>query len=286
MNREESFKQYLRLKGMSPLSIRAYVYYFRKFKGLQDFNQAYINKFVLWNGNSAPVRAFISNLKAWILAEKDLLQLSKMEEEDVRNAELIKKTGARKRDLPEVLTEIEVKKLINAFEDYRSALMCCYNFYLGLRVHELTEMKLTDFQVDWKEIKEMYLNKVKMPVAEIRITGKRQKTRIEFVHSWLLEKTYDFFKGRELLLDRGMWLIGDRRWQIILKKHSINTLGKAITPHTLRHSCATWLYVTHNWNLKEIADYLGHESISTTEKYTHIHKRELKEKNIKIFEGF
>jgi integrase/recombinase XerD len=71
--------------------------------------------------------------------------------------------------------------------------------------------------------------------------------------------------------------MGDRHWEKLIEKSSIKALGYKINPHTLRHSCATYL-LENGWDIKEVQEYLGHESIMSTEIYLHINKGRLKEK--------
>ncbi len=282
---KEMFEEFLKLKGLSVLSMKAYLYYLGKFGGLDNFNQKYINRFVLQEGNHPPVRAFINNLRTCILTNGSS-ELS-IYIEGAGKVELPKKTGAKKKDLPDILHEEEVLKVESGFSNERNKIMLHLNFYLGLRVNELVNIGLFDFQVNWDDVKSAVVNGSDLIDVSLKIRGKRSKERMEYVSGKLLKRIYLWLMERDIGGSEGentpIFDIGERRWQILLKKASISTIGKDIHPHTLRHSCATWLLKVHKWDLKYIAEYLGHDSVSTTEIYTRIENEDLKDKCSSIY---
>ena len=71
--------------------------------------------------------------------------------------------------------------------------------------------------------------------------------------------------------------IGIRRWEDIIAKCSKKAIDRRINPHLLRHSSATFLEEM-GLSISEIAEFLGHESISTSQIYIHINKERLKSK--------
>ena len=180
--------------------------------------------------------------------------------------------------LPEVLTLEEVDRLqqaidLSKWEGQRNKAIIEVLYSCGLRVSELVTLKLSDLYLD-----EQFL----------RVTGKGQKTRlvpispvaIKQLQLWFVdrnamnikpgEEDYVFLNRREAHLTRTMILI------MIKRLGQEAGIAKTISPHTLRHSFATSL-LEGGADLRSIQAMLGHESIGTTEIYTHISTTTLRE---------
>ena len=173
--------------------------------------------------------------------------------------------------LPEVLSTAEVDLLEQAidltkWEGHRNRAIIEVLFSCGLRVSELTNLKLSNLYVD-----EQY----------IRVMGKGSKERLvpispralDELNCWFAdrnemkikpgEEDYVFLNRRGHHLTRTMILI-------MIKRYALEAgIKKTISPHTLRHSFATSL-LEGGADLRAIQAMLGHESIGTTEIYTHI----------------
>ena len=173
--------------------------------------------------------------------------------------------------LPEVLSPEEVDRLENSidlskWEGHRNRAIVEVLFSCGLRVSELVNLKLSNLY-----LKEQYL----------RVVGKGSKERlvpispraIQELNFWFIkrnlmrvkpgEEDYVFLNRRGAHLTRTMILI-------MIKRQAVEAgITKTISPHTLRHSFATAL-LEGGADLRAIQAMLGHESISTTEIYTHI----------------
>ena len=173
--------------------------------------------------------------------------------------------------LPEVLSAEEVDMLENSidlskWEGQRNRAIIEVLFSCGLRVSELVNLKLSNI---YKE--EQY----------VRIMGKGSKERLvpispkalEEIKKWTYdrnlmtikpgEEDYVFLNRRGAHLTRTMILI------MIKQQAELAGITKTISPHTLRHSFATAL-LEGGADLRAIQAMLGHESIGTTEIYTHI----------------
>ena len=180
--------------------------------------------------------------------------------------------------LPEVLTLEEVDRLqqaidLSKWEGQRNKAIIEVLYSCGLRVSELVTLKLSDLYLD-----EQFL----------RVTGKGQKTRlvpispvaIKQLQLWFFdrnamsikpgEEDYVFLNRRGAHLTRTMILI------MIKRLGQEAGIAKTISPHTLRHSFATSL-LEGGADLRSIQAMLGHESIGTTEIYTHISTTTLRE---------
>jgi integrase/recombinase XerD len=173
--------------------------------------------------------------------------------------------------LPEVLTTAEVDALeksidVSKWEGHRNRAIIETLFSCGLRVSELVNLKLSN----------LYINE-----KFIRVFGKGAKERLVPISNnaikelkWWFddrchmnikpgEEDYVFLNRRGFHLTRTMILL-------MIKKQALEAgIQKTISPHTLRHSFATAL-LEGGADLRAIQTMLGHESIGTTEIYTHI----------------
>ncbi|MBN1111759.1 MAG: tyrosine recombinase XerD [Bacteroidales bacterium] len=183
------------------------------------------------------------------------------------------------RHLPDVLSMEEVDKLIAAIdlsknEGHRNRAIIETLFSCGLRVTELVELKISN---------------IKFSDEYIIVTGKGDKQRlvpispkaITDINNWLLDRKQmsninDHDRDILFLNRRGKKLTRVMIFTIIKDLAKLAGINKNISPHTLRHSFATEL-INRGADLRAIQEMLGHESISTTEIYTHLDTSQLKE---------
>lgn len=182
------------------------------------------------------------------------------------------------KHLPEVLSTAEVDMLedsidLSKWEGQRNKAIIEVLFSCGLRVSELITLKLSNLYIEERFI---------------RVTGKGSKERlvpisgkaIKELNYWFIdrnnmkikpgEEDYVFLNRRGAHLTRTMILI------MIKRQAEAAGITKTISPHTLRHSFATAL-LEGGANLRVIQEMLGHESIATTEIYTHVDTTKLRE---------
>lgn len=183
------------------------------------------------------------------------------------------------RKLPEVLTVAEIDALIASIdvskpEGHRNRAIIETLYSCGLRVSELVELRIS----------ELFFEE-----GFIRVIGKGNKQRlvpvsksVETAVSWYMEhqrKKLDIKKGEEnivFLNRRGSRLTREMIFTIIKQAAISIGLKRKISPHTFRHSFATHL-LEGGANLRAIQEMLGHASITTTEIYTHLDQRFLRE---------
>jgi len=183
------------------------------------------------------------------------------------------------RKLPEVLTMDEIDALIAAVdvskpEGHRNRAMLETLYSCGIRVSELVNLKLSDLFFE-----EGY----------VRVIGKGNKERlvpvsttVEREINWYINhqrKDMNIGKGDEYIVflnRRGRRLTRVMIFTIIKQLAEAIGLQKNISPHTFRHSFATHL-LEGGANLRAIQEMLGHESITTTEIYTHMDQRFLRD---------
>ncbi|WP_315548415.1 site-specific tyrosine recombinase XerD [Prevotella koreensis] len=182
------------------------------------------------------------------------------------------------KHLPEVLSIEEVDMLeatidCSKWEGQRNRAMIEMLFSCGLRVSELVTLKLSDLYLDERFI---------------RVLGKGNKERLVPISPRAIDELYMWFDKRNtmkikpgeedyvFLNRRGAHLT--RTMVLIFIKDYARDAGirKTISPHTLRHSFATSL-LEGGADLRAIQAMLGHESIGTTEIYTHVSTKTLRE---------
>lgn len=173
--------------------------------------------------------------------------------------------------LPEVLSTAEVDLLeqaidLSKWEGHRNRAIIEVLFSCGLRVSELTNLKLSNLYIE-----EQY----------IRVMGKGSKERLVPISPRALDELNYWFANRNVMkIKPGEedYVFLNRRGQhltrtmilIMIKRYAVEAgIKKTISPHTLRHSFATSL-LEGGADLRAIQAMLGHESIGTTEIYTHI----------------
>ena len=186
------------------------------------------------------------------------------------------KTGKK---LPEFLTIEEIELLVNQIdrskkEGERNLAIIEVLYGCGLRVTELIELKISE--IYWKE-------------GFIRIIGKGNKERLvplgkiasKHLKIYLNEirvhqKVKDLFVDHVFINKNGSKISRVMIFKIVKKLTEKAGIQKNISPHSLRHSFATHL-VEGGADLRSVQEMLGHQSITTTEVYTHLDKNYLKQ---------
>ena len=177
------------------------------------------------------------------------------------------------RMLPDTLTVEEIDALlatfdINTAKGCRDSAIVEVLYSCGLRVSELTSLRLSD----------LFFGE-----GYVRVVGKGDKQRIVPVSSAARDKIQLYMEFRKpkhsseqtlFLNNRGTPLTRVMVFNIIRGAANIAGITKQISPHTLRHSYATHL-LEGGANIREVQELLGHQSIVTTEIYTHLDGKRL-----------
>lgn len=197
---------------------------------------------------------------------------------DANPAEVVE-AGTKGIKLPRVLSEDEVVLLLNqpditTAEGFRDRTMLEVLYATGMRVSELINLTLDRVDLNMKyiiafgkgskerivplgsvaaEFLQQYLEKVRP-----KLTHEDRNTNIVFLA----------FGGHELTRQRF--------WQIIRAYGRKANINKALTPHILRHSFATHL-LDNGADLRSVQELLGHSDISTTQIYTHLTNKRLRD---------
>ena len=164
------------------------------------------------------------------------------------------------KTLPIVLSEKEIGDLLNATENIKHKAILMLAYSAGLRLSELTNVKITDIDS----------NRMQIRIEQ----GKGKKDRYTLLAVKLLailREYFVLFKPKEWLFegaDGGQYSV--RSIQAIMKDATKKAgIKKKVSVHTLRHSFATHL-LENGTDLRYIQSLLGHSSSKTTEIYTHI----------------
>ena len=257
------FVQWLELEGRKtmPLSIQ-----------MNDLTQ-----FILWAnqlGLEASTQArLISGLRAFY---KYLLVEDLMENDPT---ELLESPRMR-RKIPEVLSVHEVQAMLQAVDlsdpqGQRNRAMLEMLYACGLRVSELVNLRLTQLFLDANFLKVLGKNNKERLVPIGAEAVKYLQIYLENVRN--LQKNIKKEADNVVFLNRRGEKMSRVMVFLLVKEFAVKAgISKNISPHTFRHTFATHL-VEGGADLKAVQDMLGHESITTTEIYTHLDTEYLKE---------
>ena len=186
------------------------------------------------------------------------------------------------KPLPKFLTIGEVNNLLEkkkeskeSFTKTRDQAILELLYATGIRISELVSLNLEDI-----DIKEQL----------IRVKGKGKKERIVPFGSIALKRIKEYLQLRKtkkpkddsLFINRFGKRISQRYIQMMLKKQLlIKGINDEITPHSLRHSFATHL-LSMGADLRTIQELLGHASLNTTQRYTHLNLKQIIEEYKKV----
>ncbi len=283
---KNGFDAYLRLeRNLSVNSIYAYLADLEKLEGFveehypglqpKNIEKQHLFEFAAYIGKSQGKRSqarIISGVRAFF---KYLL----MEDLIVNNPASALETPRLDRKLPDFLTLQEVDSIIAAIdlskpEGTRNKAIIETLYGAGLRVSELINLKISNIF-----FKDEFL----------LITGKGNKQRIvpigrealRYINLYIETARRDTpptpgYEDILFLNNRGKILSRVMVFSIVKNLCKAARIGKNVSPHTFRHSFATHL-VEGGADLRAVQDMLGHESIITTEIYTHLDRKYLRE---------
>lgn len=281
----ENFKNYLKLeRGLSINSIKSYEYDIVQFKNFiienkidespKKCSKSTVKRYLyknLSNKNTRSQARSISALKGFF---NYLLFEGKINSSPLNDIESPK----IENKLPEVLTEDEIKRLISSVKidsefGQRNKAIIEVLYGTGIRVSELTELKISNIffneniiKVTGKGNRERFVPLGKIASIEIKkYLNDREKLKVDSKFSDIL------FLNRY-----GRQLTRSMIFKVINDSSKNAGIDKKISPHTLRHSYATHL-LKNGADLRTIQLILGHESITTTEIYTHLDTFHLEE---------
>ncbi len=280
----QNFQEYLSVeKGLSENSIFSYRYDLNKFKSYLEKQQIDflevqtkdIMKFLMEEKNR---KISSKTLAREVVAIRQFYKYLRDEKQVDYNPTDKIGTPEVMRAIPDHLTIQEVDELFLAIDEeniYELRDKCIFEllYSAGLRISEACNLRMTDIDMD---------------SGMITVEGKGGRERLvpfgekslKILRSYLEKSRPEILKARNceylFVSKKGSYINRKSVWRLLniyIKRTGIN---KKVTPHTLRHSFATQLVENHAI-LREVQELLGHIDISTTQIYTHMANKTLKE---------
>lgn len=282
------FRQYLVYeKGLSPKSVEAYLHdvlLLEDFLGntpienatFEDLQQ-FLKHLYKADYNARSQARIVSGMRAFY---RYLIYASVREDDptELLDAPII---GMH---LPDVLTVEEIQNIMDVIdlstpEGHRNRAMVEVMYGCGLRVSELVTLRLSNLFFD---------------DGFIKVVGKGNKERLIPIGKTAINAVNQYVEGKRKLLKikkgeedyvflnrRGAHLTREMVFMLVKKWVAAAGIDKTVSPHTFRHSFATHL-IEGGADLRAVQEMLGHESITTTEIYTHLDQDYLRT-NIALF---
>lgn len=266
-------------RGLSQNTVLAYendiLGFFDYFKNIEDPNEIKRIHFSEYTVYLAQNGLLSSSVTRKIASIKGFFRFLAANKEIKSNPSLSVSSPKIPKKLPKVISYEEIEKLLKNRLTIKEKAVFELLYATGLRVSEL--VNLTVKNVDFK-------------TGLIRTTGKGSKDRIVPMGKKAKEALSRYMKERNLLLKAKMGsgaesdyiFLNDksekisRQWVYNFIKKQGETINKTISPHTIRHSFATHL-LENGADLRAVQELLGHRSVVTTQLYTHISKKRLRE---------
>lgn len=273
------YLEYLELeKGLSQNTIDAYrrdLYDFvSNVISIEEIDRIFINSYIreLKERNLAPTSVIrkVASIRGFFKWATSMEILKKNPASTLEQPKIPQK-------LPKVISLSEVEKILHSGLNELQSVIVELLYSCGLRVSELVNLKINDIDLNSKYV---------------RCFGKGSKERIIPIGKKAIEVLENYFPIRNLVLKKNnlstkKLLISDdgrllNRQDIYSFIHARGKIiNKNISPHTLRHSFATHL-LENGADLRVVQELLGHSDVSTTQLYTHISKKRLKEVYFRI----
>lgn len=284
---KKGFKNYLKLeRSLAKHSVDAYLHDIDKVCQYLEVNDKPLMPLQVQTKDLKDMLVWINNLGMLATTQARLISGVKAFYKYLVMEDFLKQSPAELieapktiRKLPDVLTVLEIEELIGALdlskpENTRNKAMLETLYSCGLRVSELIGLRLSNF----------------FPEDEfIKITGKGNKERLVPIGSTAIKNIeiyrdtvrnkLDIVNGNEdfIFLNRRGTKLSRTSVFTLIKNLALKIgLQKDISPHTFRHSFATHL-IEGGADLRAVQEMLGHESITTTEIYTHLDRDFLKQ---------
>lgn len=281
----EEFMQYLSVeKGLARNTLESYRRDIRsclnflqqeKKNSIQEIDRALVVKYLSLLKEKGKATATISRN---IASLRSFFSFLVQENVITDNPSLQIETPRIEKKLPRVLTSKEVDRLLSQPRNdnvigLRDKAMLELLYASGIRVSELVSLNISDFNPE---------------VGFLRCTGKGMHERIVPIGSMAIQNVQEYLQRcrprlikkdveRSLFVNQhGKRLTRQGFWKILKKYASKSKINGVITPHTLRHSFATHL-LENGADLRSVQEMLGHSDISTTQIYTQITRRKIRE---------
>lgn len=222
----------------------------------------YFNKWISKNNNNV-ARSFIKKFIEFLYDYKY---------NDFLNYRVPKIKGRREKKEKIVLHKDQIINLADSVKSKQLKLMILLSFYLGLRKTEMINLCLKDLDFDNQVVKIRSEFAKGKKFREIPMPEPVAELLIDYFNGFNNDIIMEAFKQNKKLFNRSLaW------WYKHLTKETKKMFGISYYPHSLRRSCGTYLK-SIGWDLQEIAEYLGHDDIKSTQIYAILAKDTIKNK--------
>lgn len=280
LNFVSDYLSYLEIeRGLSQNTISAYkndlflfFEYFNKINTIEEVKRSHLSEYIKYLGqthcNPATITRKIASIKGFFRYMCSTCEIKS-------NPSLSIATPKVSKKLPKVINIDEIEKIFKEKMNLREQAVFEMLYATGLRVSELVELEIKN--IDFKN-------------NSIKTLGKGAKERIIPFGKKAKAALNAYFKEREVVLkistsrkkSQDKAFLNDfgekitRQWVYTFIRDLGSIINKSISPHTIRHTFATHL-LENGADLRVVQELLGHENIVTTQIYTHISKKHLKE---------
>jgi len=263
------FEDYLNdVLDLGKRTVKLYLFYYKHLQSYQINSVMDLQSFIIKHSNTSAVRGMVKNY----------LEMEGVDEETIKKVMPPRTKGKKEKKLIRRITQEEIKRLKSYFyaKGMKHGLIFDLIYQGALRRVEVTTIKIGSFRwVEWFNDPER--------MCKLLIYGKGKRHRIVLINPEtaerilhkLLPKIERLEQIEELELSNKLLLtkkdgkpLTDFNIYTIIKRGSIDVLGRDIRPHELRHNRATELE-QRGVQIRDIKNYLGHSRISTTEIYLH-----------------
>ena len=276
------YRTYIKLeKRLSPSSVDAYMsdlasfaHYILRMKDLppRKIDEPIIEQYLAWLYDRGCKKSTQARVLSTLKSFYGYMQLADMVEDSP--VEYISSPRIS-RHLPDVLSLEEIDRIISAIDTatpkgLRDRAIIEVLYSCGLRVSEVTSLRLSD----------LFFGE-----GYIRVIGKGDKERLVPISDVARERIHLYMDVREtkgsnldilFLNNRGRALTRVMIFTLLKQATALAGIQKSVSPHTLRHSFATHL-LEGGASIRQVQELLGHESIVTTEIYTHLNAQRLQD---------
>jgi integrase/recombinase XerD len=280
----QTFQEYLSVeKGLSDNSIYSYGYDLNKFaifleKEHINFLEVKTNDIMRFLEGERERKISAKTLAREVVAIRQFYKFLRDEKRLDSNPTEKIETPEVARTIPDYLTQAEIDELFQTIKEdnlYELRDKCIFEllYSSGLRISEACNLKIGD---------------VDMENMTITVEGKGGRQRLvpfgekslDILKKYMLESRTEILKKRicefVFVSKKGSYINRKSVWRLLNHYIKRTKIKKKVTPHTLRHSFATHLLENHA-DLKSVQELLGHIDISTTQIYTHMANKTLKE---------
>lgn len=268
-------------KGLSPNSIEAYrrdieffLEYFSAKNNLDEISRHDISSYIRYLKENDYA---ITSITRKISSIKSFFKWACITNNAKNNPAQLIELPKRPKKLPKVMTLKDIEEILSHDLSKLEAVILELLYSCGFRVSELVNLKIAD---------------INLKAKYVLCLGKGSKERLVPIGEKAITKINEYLPERDFIIKKNKldtkFLLLHENGRLVTRQDIYNLvhsqgeiIHKNISPHTLRHSFATHL-LENGADLRVVQELLGHSDVATTQLYTHISKKRLKEVYFKV----